>query len=92
MLCITHAQLPELYTRVALARNLPELGLKRGDLAWVTDYVEHSEAGETGAILEIFNILGESLRVVVVPVSAIQPLRPEQLPTIRMGSAILVAS
>ncbi len=83
---------PELYTRVALSRNLPELGLKRGDLAWVVDYVDHLETGETGAILEIFNILGESLRVVVVPVSAVQPLHPDQLPTIRLGTPVLVAS
>ncbi|MFN8486374.1 MAG: hypothetical protein U0350_02205 [Caldilineaceae bacterium] len=74
---------PELYTRVVLTRNLPEEKLRKGDLAWVIEYLEHPEGGEEGAILEIFNALGESLRIVTVPVSAIASLRPNQVPTVR---------
>ena len=73
---------PELYTRVALTRNVPEEKLKRGDLAWVIEYLEHPEGGEDGAIIEIFNALGESLRIATVPVSAIAPLRPDQVPAV----------
>jgi len=74
---------PELYTRIALTRNVLEDNLKRGDLAWVIEYIEHPEGGEEGAILEIFNALGESLRIATVPVSAIAPLRPDQVPSVR---------
>ena len=74
---------PELYTRVVLTRNVPEEKLKQGDLAWVIEYLEHPEGGEEGALLEIFNALGESLRIATVPVSAIASLRPNQVPTVR---------
>ncbi len=57
---------PELYTRVALTRNMPEEKLTQGDLAWVVEYLEHPQGGEEGVILEIFNALGESLRIATV--------------------------
>ena len=74
---------PELYRRIALTRNVLEDNLKRGDLAWVIEYIEHPEGGEEGAILEIFNALGESLCIATVPVSAIAALRPDQVPSVR---------
>ncbi len=80
---------PELYTEVALSRDFPEHGLKQGDIATLIDFVEHPSGGEEGGILEIFNVLGESIDVVTVPVSAIEPLRPDQIPSARtlMGRA-----
>ena len=41
------------------------------------------ERGEAGAILEVFNVLGESIDVVTVPVSAIAPLTADQIPAVR---------
>ena len=41
------------------------------------------EGGEEGAILEIFNALGESIGIATVPVSAIEPLRADQVPAVR---------
>ena len=74
---------PELYQQIALTRDVPEAGLRRGDLAMLVDYVPHPRGGEEGAVLEIFNILGESIRVATVPVSAIETLRPDQMPSVR---------
>jgi ABC-type hemin transport system substrate-binding protein len=74
---------PELYTRVVLVRDLGAEGLCRGDLAWVVDYLDHPMGNEAGAVLEIFNVLGESLRVVTVPVSAIAPAQADQVPAVR---------
>jgi hypothetical protein len=74
---------PELYSRVVLTHDVTGEHLRRGDLAWVVDYVEHPTGGEDGAILEIFNVLGESLRVVAVPISAISTARPNQVPVVR---------
>lgn len=74
---------PELYTRVALTRNLPTENLVKGDIAWVVEYLEHPENGEEGAILEVFNAIGESLRIVTVPVSSIAALRADQVPALR---------
>jgi hypothetical protein len=74
---------PELYTEVALARDIPDSPLKKGDIATLIDFVNHPAGGEEGAILEVFNVLGESIDVVAVPLSAIEPLRADQIPSAR---------
>ena len=74
---------PELYTRVVLIRDVPEEKLWRGDLAWVIDFWEHPSNGEPGAIIEIINVLGESLRVATAPLSAIEPAQADQVPAVR---------
>jgi hypothetical protein len=75
--------MPELYKEVALTRDIPAENLKKDDVAIVIDYVPHPTGGEEGAILEIFNAVGESIMVVTVPISAIAPLRSDQLPAVR---------
>lgn len=74
---------PELYRQVALTRDIVEEGLQAGDVATLVDYVPHPGGGEEGAVLEIFNALGESIAVITVPVSAIAPLRADQIPAVR---------
>jgi hypothetical protein len=74
---------PELYKEIALTRDIPAENLKKGDVAVVIDYVPHPTGGEEGAILEIFNAIGESIAVVTVPISAIAPLRSDQIPAVR---------
>jgi len=69
----------ELYQRIALSRDIPEEGLKRGDIAYLLDYVPHPEDGEPGCVLEVFNAVGESISVLTVPQSAIQPLQPYEV-------------
>ncbi|MBC6935348.1 MAG: DUF4926 domain-containing protein [Chloroflexi bacterium] len=73
----------ELYQQVALTRNVPDAKLYQGDVAVLVDFVEHPADGEQGAILEVFNALGESIDVVTVPVSAIAPLAANQIPAVR---------
>lgn len=73
---------PELYTRVALNRDLPEANLKQGDTAMYIDDVP-TKHGEDGVILEVFNALGESIAVVTVPVSAIEAVRADQILSVR---------
>ncbi|MBK9746306.1 MAG: DUF4926 domain-containing protein [Anaerolineae bacterium] len=76
---------PELYQRVTINRDIPDEDLKQGDVARVVDYVKHPQGGEDGAVLEVFNALGESLRVVIVPVSAIEALRAEHILSVRVA-------
>ncbi len=75
---------PELYTEVVVNRDLPEANLKKGDVALYIEYLQHPQEGEDGAILEIFNALGDSLRIVIVPLAAIEPLQEDQVPTVRL--------
>ena len=74
---------PELYQEVALSRDFPAEGLRTGDVTTVIEYVAHPAGEEEGAVLEVFNAVGESITVVTVPVSAIAPLRPDQVPAVR---------
>lgn len=73
----------ELYKQVALVRNIPDANLYQGDVAVLVDFINHPTDGEQGAILEVFNALGESIQVVTVPISAIAPLRADQIPAVR---------
>lgn len=72
-----------LYDRVALKSDIPEHGLRRGDVAVLVDYVPHPEGGEQGCVLEVFNALGESLAVVAVSESEIEGLRPDEILAVR---------
>ena len=74
---------PKLYEEVALTRNMPEENLKQDDVAVVVEYVPHPAGGEEGAILEIFNAVGESVAVASVPISAIKSLRADQVFMVR---------
>jgi hypothetical protein len=74
----------ELYSRVIVNRDFPEQHLKAGDVATIVEYVEHPQGGEEGAILEIFNALGETLDIATVPVSAIEPVQARHVPSVRL--------
>jgi hypothetical protein len=73
----------ELYSKIYLNRDFPEYNLKTGDLATFIDTVPDPESIEEGYILEVFNAIGESIDVVVVPKSAVSPLQANQIPSIR---------
>jgi hypothetical protein len=78
---------PELYTEVVVNRDIPEENLKRGDVAVYIEHLEHPSGGENGAILEVFNALGESIGIATVPLAAIEPLRADHVPSVRPVSA-----
>ena len=75
----------ELYQRVALTRDLPEHNLCKGDVAVMVEYLPGTSAsgGENGYALEIFNAVGETIAVVMVPVSAVQPLTENEIFQVR---------
>jgi len=79
----------ELYKEVSLVRDIPEEGLCTGDVATLIDYIPHPSGGEEGAVLELFNAVGESIAVITVPVSAVAPLQPDQMPAVRPLSRVV---
>ncbi len=74
----------ELYSRVTVTRDFPEQHLKAGDVATLVECVEHPQGGEEGAVLEIFNALGETISIAAVPVSAIEPVQARHVPSVRL--------
>lgn len=73
----------ELYQRVALNRDLNEYQLNTGDVATLIDFVPHKSNGEEGCVLEVFNATGESIAVVIVPISDIKPLGNHEIFSVR---------
>jgi hypothetical protein len=81
----------ELYQRVSLRRDIPEKNLKRGVVGTLIDYIPHPRGGEIGCVLEVFNVLGESVEVVVVPRSDIKELQENEFFSVQKNSKDLLA-
>lgn len=77
----------ELYKEVTVTRDFPTQNLLAGDVAVLVDIIPHPTGGEDGAVLEIFNAVGESVGVVTVPKSAIATLTADQVPSVRVRSS-----
>ena len=73
----------ELYQRISLTKDFPEYHLKKGDIAMLIDTVTHPEGGENGYVLEVFNAIGESINVIIVPMSAVEPLKQDEILSVR---------
>ena len=72
-----------LFTRVALADDLPKENLRRGDLATIVEYYEGSPGQEPGCELEVFNAVGDTFAVVTARESQIESLRKDELLSVR---------
>jgi len=73
----------DLFTRVALAEDLPERRLRRGDVATVVEFHPGRSGQEPGYSLEVFNAVGESVDVVTVRETQIEPLTANELLAVR---------
>jgi Domain of unknown function (DUF4926) len=73
----------ELFTRVVLQENFPQYNLCQGDVATV---VEHHPVTnrEDGYSLEVFNALGETIAVLTLAESQIEPLRRNEVLHVRV--------
>lgn len=76
----------ELYKDLVLARDLPEHRLKRGD---IVKLVEHHlrPNGAEGYSAEVFNALGDTLTVITVADSALEPLHEDDVLCARVLAA-----
>jgi hypothetical protein len=73
----------EPFQRVTLARDIPEYGLRRGDVGTITDLVPYPQGGERGCVVEFFNAVGESFAVAIVAESQVHPLRADEVLAVR---------
>jgi len=72
----------ELFKEVVLLRDIPEKKLKKGDVATIVE-CHSSNASEGGYSLEVFNALGDTIAVVTVSESEIQPLKEDEVFSVR---------
>jgi len=75
----------KLYQRVALTKDLPKYGLRKGDVAVVVEKLPATPAtkGQEGYALEVFNAVGDTIAVVMVPASAVKPLTENEILQVR---------
>lgn len=73
----------ELYTRVALATDLPEHHLRRGDVATVVEFHAGRPNQQPGYSLEVFTATGETVAVLTLSESQIEPLTADKVLTVR---------
>jgi Domain of unknown function (DUF4926) len=72
----------KLFERVALKVDIPDQGLRKGDVATIVEYLPAKD-GEDGYALEVFNAIGETLAVITVPESAVERLTADTIPSVR---------
>jgi len=70
------------FQQVALAKDIPENNLRRGDLATIVE-IHPANCGEVGYSIEIFNALGETIAVTTVPESALEELTANEILHVR---------
>lgn len=73
----------QLYTDAALARDVPEYRLRRGDVVKIVDH-HQSANGEVGYSIEVFNAIGDTIAVTTVPESDLEALHEHEVFSVRM--------
>ena len=75
----------KLYQRVALTRDIPQYNLCADDVAIVVEHLPATPAtdGEDGYALEVYNAVGETIAVIMVPASAVKPLTENEILQVR---------
>ena len=64
-----------LFQRVAFAVDVPDDGIRKGDVATI---VECFDKPRPGYALEVFNAVGETVAVVAVPETSLEPLSEDE--------------
>ena len=72
-----------LYSRIALAEDLPTEKLRRGDVATVVEYYAGNPGQEPGYELEVFNAVGDTIAIATVRESQIEELRSDEVLSVR---------
>lgn len=72
----------KMFEEVALNKDFPEKNLKKSDVATIVEYHPVKD-GEDGYSLEIFNVLGDTIAVITVPESSIEPLTANEVFSVR---------
>jgi hypothetical protein len=72
----------DLFKRVVLRVDFPEHRLRKGDVATIIEHLPGKDC-EDGYALEVFNAVGDTIAVITVPQSAVEPLTADVIPSVR---------
>ena len=73
----------EMFSRVALKTDVPESGLRRGDVATIVEFHQGRPGQEPGYSLEVFNAVGETVAVITLRESQMEPLSAKEILHVR---------
>ena len=76
-----------LYTEVILVRDVPEEGVRAGDVGVVVERHEVA-GGETGYSVEFFDMVGNTVAVATVPGHALRVPTHEDRPVVRSAATV----
>jgi hypothetical protein len=68
------------FQQVAFSVDIPEDGIRRGDIATIVEYFDNPRPGYA---LEVFNAIGETVAVVAVPETSLEPLSDDERLSVR---------
>ena len=71
-----------LFEQVALAKDMPEENLRRGDVATIVDS-HPANGGEVGYSIEVFNAVGDTIAVTSVAESSLEHLTADEILHVR---------
>ena len=79
----------KLFEEVVLTKYIHQRVLKKGDVATI---VEHHPVydKEDGYSLELFNAIGDTIAVIILPESVIEPLTENEIFSVRLLAAALM--
>jgi hypothetical protein len=77
----------EMYGDMILTRDVPESGLRVGDVGTVVERHVGAGVSEEGYSLEFFDMTGNTVAVVTLPASAVRLPTPADRPAVRALSA-----
>ncbi len=73
----------KLHQQAALTADLPDRGLKRGDVGTVVEILPHPQGGVRGVMLEVFSAVGDTIAVVTVPETQLEALSADEVWSVR---------
>ncbi len=66
-----------------MSRKQHQIKTKEFHLSDLIDSVPHPETEENAYVLEVFNAIGESINVIIVPISAVESLKQNEILSVR---------
>ena len=76
----------KLFEEVVLTKDIHKRGLKKGDVATIVEHHPVSDKKD-GYSLELFNALGDTIAVITLPETLIEPLTENEIFSVRLLKA-----
>lgn len=72
-----------LYSKAALAEDLPAYQLVKGDLVTIVECLPATGKHGNGYVVEVFDVFGNTLHVIALKESQLRALLPKAVPSMR---------